>query len=160
MNVSKKEIILVVAVLLLGGWYVYAFTDWFRPKFIRVEYTVRPLREAWSGNGKRADTSGKNANNVTFALHKDYRLTSVRVVSRSDFETNKYAHPLWSLASSSGSAPVNSISYGMPIDGMTPSPLNPEAEPLQAGVEYRLLIEAHSLRGTNDFNIPMRSASR
>jgi hypothetical protein len=160
MNISKKEIVLVALVVLMAGLYVYYFTDWFRPKFIRIEYTVRSLREAWGGNGRRAD-AGKQAHNVTFSLHKDYRLTSVQVVTAAESRTNKYAHALWSLTSKSGSAPVNSIAYGMPIEGMEPSVTGgPEAEPLEPGVEYRLIVEARSVKGTNDFSVPTRSASR
>ncbi len=157
---SKKEIVLVLFVAILGGLYVINFTDWFKTKFIRIEHTVRSLREAWAGNGRRADPTGKQVNNVTFALHKDYRLTSVQVVPLAEARTNKYVHPLWHLVSKPGSPPVNALSYGMPVAGMTPSVANAEAEALEPGVEYRLLVEAGSLRGTNDFNIPANSTAR
>src|SRR5690242_7309493 len=98
MNVSKKEIALVVMVILTAGLYVWYFTDWFRPKFIRIEYTVRSLREAWGGKG-RVDPTGTQVNNVSFSLHKDYRLTSVQVFSLEESKTNKYPHALWSLTS-------------------------------------------------------------
>jgi hypothetical protein len=161
MNISKKEIVLVALVVVMAGLYVFYFTDWFRPKFIRIEYTVRSLREAWGGGGRRVDLASKQPNNVTFSLHKDYRLTSVEVVSVAEAETNKYPHALWSLVSKSGSSPVNSIAYGMPIEGMEPSAISSaDAEPLEPGVEYRLLIQAKSIRGTNNFSVPAKSASR
>ena len=161
MNISKKEIVLVALVVLMAGLYVFYFTDWFRPKFIRIEYTVRSLREAWGGGGRRVDLASKQPNNVTFSLHKDYRLTSVEVVSAAEAQTNKYPHALWSLISKDGSAPVNSIAYGMPIEGMEPSAVSSaDAEPLEPGVEYRLLVKARSLTGTNTFSVPAKSASR
>jgi len=159
MNVSKKEIILVALVVMMAGLYVYHFTDWFRHKTIRIESTVRSLREAWGPNG-RVDTTGKQINNITFSLHKDYRLTSVQVIPAAEARTNRQAHALWSLASKKGSAPVNAISYGTPIEGMAPLSAFVEVEPLEPGVEYRLFVEAGSIKGTNDFIIPKRTASR
>ena len=159
MNISKKEITLISLVVVMAGMYVIFFTDWFRPKFIRIEYTVRSLRDAWGPNG-RVDPTGKQVNNVSFSLHKDYSLTSVQVVSLAEARTNKFPHALWSLTSKSGSALVNAIAYGTPIEGMTTSAISAEAEPLEPGVEYRLLVEAKSLKGTNDFTIPTRAASR
>jgi hypothetical protein len=159
MNVSKKEIILVAFVAMMAGVYAYFFTDWFRPKFIRVESSVRPVREAWGPNG-RVDRAGKQLNDVSFSLHKDYRLTSVQVVALDEARTNRYPHALWSLASKSGSEPVNAISYGTPIAGMAPAVAALEVEPLERGVQYRLLLEAGSIKGTNDFIVPKQSASR
>jgi len=160
MNVSKKEIFLALLVLVLVGLYAFYFTDWFKGKYIRVEHSARPLREAW-GNGQRVDPTGKQVNNVTFSLLKDYQLTSVQVVPLVEFQTNNHARPLWQLVSKTGSRPVNGFAYGAPIAGMAPvSVLNAEAQPLEPGVEYRLLVEASSIKGTNDFNIPISAASR
>ena len=160
MNASRKEIILIVLVVVLGGVYVWGFTDWFRTKFIRVEHTVRSLREAWTSGGQRVDPAGKMLNDVTFSLHKDYRLTSVRVVPLAEFRTNRYPHAVWHLVCKAGAPPVNGFAYGTPIPGMTLAAPNTEAQPLEPGVEYRLLVEAGSIKGTNDFSLPVRSASR
>jgi hypothetical protein len=152
--VTKKEIFLVALVVVLGGLYVVCFTGWFRPKMIRIEHSARPLREAWTGGGQRVDPTGKQANNVTFTLHKDYRLTSVRVVPAAEFETNHLAHSLWYLVCKAGSPPVHAIGYGVPIPGMTAFFPGTEAEPLEPGVLYRLIVEArHSARGEHDFAI-------
>lgn len=159
MNISKKEIVLVVFVFILGGVYVCCFTDWFKAKYIRVESTVRSSREAWA-NGRRFDFGDKAGGDVTFSLQGDYRLTSVRVIPLAELKTNGYAHPLWHLVSKSGSPRIGGFAYGYAIEGMTPAVATAEPEPLEPGVEYRLLVEAGSLKGTNDFNIPARSASR
>jgi hypothetical protein len=103
MNLSRKEIFLVVLVVALGGWYVIFFSDWFKPRFIRIEHTVRSSREGWAGSN-RVEVASKWAGSVTFTLHKPYKLTSVRVVPLAEIETNKYAHPVWHLVSKEGSA--------------------------------------------------------
>lgn len=156
---SRKEILLVAVVAALAGLYVYYFTDWFRPRFIRIEHTVRSLRDAWDG-GRRVAPASHRSSDVTFALHKNYRLTSVEVVPLAEFSTNKYAHPLWHLVAEKGSKPVNGFVYGMPIAGMTSSVAGIDADLLQPGVEYRLLVRAGSLTGTNDFTIPGSSTAR
>jgi hypothetical protein len=159
MNVSRKEIVLIVLVMMMTGLYGYYFTDWLRPKCIRIESSVRSLREAWGPNG-RVDPAGKQLANVSFSLHKNYRLTFVQVVPLAEARTNRDVHPLWSLASKSGSAMVNAISYGTPIEGMSPPVAFAEVEPLEPGVEYRLLLQAGSIKGTNDFVVPKQRASR
>ena len=121
---------------------------------------MRSSREAWGGNGQRVDRGDKAGGDVTFTLHGDYRLTSVQVVPLTEFKTNRFAHPLWHLVSKSGSPRVNGFAYGTAIEGMTPEVATAEPESLEPGVEYRLIVEAGSLRGTNDFSIPARSASR
>jgi hypothetical protein len=150
---NKKEYILIGLVALLAGLYIVFFSDWLKPKFIRIEHTLRASREAWTGNGRRAEPAGKGAGSVTFALHKDYQLTSVQVFAAAEIRTNKFAHPLWHLISKAGSAPADGFAYGFPIQGMLPAVPRAEPDPLEAGVEYRLLVEAGSLKGTNDFTL-------
>ena len=156
MNLSKKEIFLVVVVVIFGGLYVWCCTDWFRTRVIHIEHTARPLREAWTGNGQRVDPTGKQVNNVSFSLHQDYRLTSVRVFASA--KTN--APPLWHLVSKNGSAPVNTIAYGMDIPGMASALPGTAAEPLEPGVDYRLVVEARSAKGTDVFSVPGQTAGR
>lgn len=157
MNISKKEIFLAMLVAVLGGLYVCYFTDWFRQRVIKIEHTARPLREAWTGGGQRVDPTGKQLNNVSFSLHQNYRLTSVRVFRLA--ETSNEAPPLWHLVSKAGSSPVNTVAYGMAVPGMTSSIPGMVAGLLEPGFEYRLVVEARSAQGTNDFSIPARSAA-
>ena len=149
---TKKNIFLLSVVVVLTGLYVVYFTDWFRPKFIRIEHSVRSL----PAPGSRA----RSINNVTFSLHKDYRLTSLKVVPAAEFQTNAYVRPLWNLVSEKGSSPVNGFAYGFPVPGMTPAVANADPDPLQPGVEYRLLLEARSTKGEHDFTIPLSTISR
>jgi hypothetical protein len=156
---TKKEILLVALVVILGGVYVCFFTDCFRPRIIRIEHSARPLREAWAG-GQRVNPAGARSDSVTFSLHNDYRLTSVQVVSAAEARTNQYARRFWHLVCTTGTPPVNAISYGNRIPGMTSSVPGAVAEPLQPGVDYRLLVEAGSFKGSNDFRIAGQAAVR
>ena len=119
---SKKEFFLVILAAGLGVLYAVFYTNVFRSKPIHIEHTIRSLREAWNSNGRRVDTTGRDPTGVTFSLNQDYRLTSVKVVPLAEWQTNRYAVPVWELVSRAGSPPVNSFGYGLPIRGMTPSP--------------------------------------
>ena len=157
---NKKEIFLVGLVAVLVGVYCVYFTDWFLTKTIAIEHSERSLREAWSG-GRRVDPTGKQPlGNVTFSLHRNYKLTSVKVVPLADYLTNKYAHPVWELVSKSGSASVGGFTYGMPIQGMVPARPVVEPDPLERGVDYCLLIEAGSIKGEHHFKLGGQSMVR
>lgn len=158
---SKKEYILVGLAVALVGVYVVFFSDWFQPKFIRIEHTVRPSREAWSGAVRQVEAGAGSAGSVTFVLRRNYRLTGIRVFVAGEIRTNKHAHPVWHLVSREGSAPAGGFAYGFPLPGMAPAVAGAEPDALQPGVEYRLLVEAGPLRGTNDFKLgPQVSARR
>ncbi len=154
---SRKEVFLIGFVVVLAGLYAVCFTGLFKPKVIHIEHAARPLREAWTGNGQRIDPTGTQLNNISFSLHQDYRLTSVQVFRSAD--TNNDAHVLWHLVSKAGSEPVDTIAYGTDIPGMDSSISGTTAEPLEPGIEYRLVVEARSAKGADDFNIPARSAA-
>lgn len=157
---SRKEWVLVALVLVLGGLWVVFFSGWFGPKVIRVESTVRSAREAWGPAGRRVNPAGQpELGNVSFSLHQHYKLTSVKVVAVSDLQTNKYPHALWHLTAKGGSAPVDSLAYGFPVAGMTSGAAGVEPEPLEVGVEYRLLVEAGAWKGARDFVIPRPQAA-
>lgn len=158
MNLSRKEMLLVALVLVLGGLYAIFFSDWFKPKFIRIDHTLRSSREGWAG-GTRVKPVFKEAGGITFSLYKPYRLTSVQVVPLAEIQTNQHAHPVWHLVSKTGSVPSDGFAYGFPLSGMTPAFAGTEPETLEPGVEYRLLVEAGSLKGTNDFKVERTSTS-
>lgn len=157
---TKKEYLLTGMVLVLGCLYIYFFTGWFAPKIIRIEHTIRPARAVWSSDGQPAVPIGRQAINVTFALNREFELTSIQVVPAAEYETNRYAHPLWHLVSEDGSEPTKALSYGFPIPQMAPSVPGAFPEPLTPGLEYRLIVEAGSYRGERDFRIPTRAGGR
>ena len=160
MIMSKKEWAMAIFALVLGGIYAVYFTEWFRPKIIHVESSVRSLREAWSGQGQKVDLTTRPPESVSFAFPKTYQLTSVCVLSLDDTSTNGHAPALWHLVSKSGSAPVKGLSYGLPVEGMTNYLELGGPDPLQPGGRYRLIVEAGSYRGTNDFSLPLSEARR
>jgi len=142
-------------VLVLGGVYAVCFGNWFRPKVMHIEHSARSLRDAYGPGGQRVGPTDKpQLGNVTFAFHRNYQLTSVKVVLAEEARTNKYAHPLWHLVSADGSKPVDGLCYGVPVPGMQPASVVQEVESLKPGVEYRLLVEASSSRAEHDFTLP------
>ncbi|MEO6181647.1 MAG: hypothetical protein ABIP71_00770 [Verrucomicrobiota bacterium] len=150
---KRKDYFLVGLVAVLGGLYAFYFTDWFAHKSIRIEHTVRSVQGGWPTVGRPVNPTVKPVNNVTFSLHKDYKLTSVKVMLAADARTNQYAHPLWHLTSKQGSQPANSLAYAEPVNGMTPATPGVGPEPLEPGTEYRLVVEAGSVKGEHDFQI-------
>ncbi|MGN6555681.1 MAG: hypothetical protein ACTHLW_18385 [Verrucomicrobiota bacterium] len=154
---SKKEYILIGLVLVLGGLYVAFFSGWFKPKFIRIEHSVRLSRKSWTGS---RTVAAKSPSDVSFVLHNPYRLTSVRVVRAADIATNKFAHSLWHLVSKTGSAPAEGFAYGFPLEGMAPAITGAEPEALEPGTDYLLLLEAGSLKGTNQFTLPQSATAQ
>jgi hypothetical protein len=157
---SRKEFYLVGFVVPLGVLYAIFFSGWFAPKFIRVEHTVRASREAWAGNGQRAQVTAPQGGNVTFSFDQRYRLTSIRVLSVAEAKTNRHAHPLWHLVSKEGSQPADGFAYGFPVPGMAPAVKGAEPDALKPGVEYRLIVEAGSRSGTNDFRLDRAMTAR
>jgi hypothetical protein len=142
---NKKNFFLVAIVLVLAGFYVIHFTDWFRPKTIQISHTSRSMRSGGQ--------NGPANNLVFFGLAGDYSLTDVKVVPLAALQTNKLAQPVWHLVSDEGSDDVNQFFYGERIHGMDPAVSGAQPEPLQSGVMYRLFITAGKVRGQHDFQL-------
>lgn len=138
---------LAALILGLGGTSLYLNRDWFASEDIHVIHTSRPGRNRPQGRGAEASL----VNPVIFGINKKLELTSVKVIPVSDLQTNKYPHPVWSLISDSNSVPVSSFPYGLTLRGMRPAIKGARAEPLQPGVNYRLLIEAGRNKAEHDF---------
>jgi len=90
-----------------------------------------------------------------FEFNSKLRLTSVKVVPLCDILTNKFAHPIWHMISDSNSVPTRGFLYGMDIPGMRPALSGAVAEPLDPSQQYRLLVEASSLKAQHDFNLAL-----
>ena len=139
---TKKNIALIALTVVLAAIYVYYFTDFFRKGTIQIYSQIRP------------QITGKDQPpvfNVSFTLDQKYKLTSVKVVPAAEYQSNKYAHPVWSLMSDTTSEPVNNIVYGGKIPGMKPSIPKAQAEQLKANVAYLLIVEAGDVRGEKTF---------
>ncbi len=134
----KNNFLLIVAILLMAT-YAYFFTDWFSAPRIQIISQLRP-----SGRG--------GVDPVSFSFDGLYRLTSVKVVPLTQYQTNKYATPIWHLVSPSNSAPIPGFLYGSPIRGMVPAVTNSHPAGLEPDTAYRLLVEAGKARGHIDFH--------
>ena len=147
---SKTKIILVaLSIVGLLSLSLYLNRDWFEPATIQISHRVSPWLK--SNRMKRANDLG---NPITFTLSGYYHLTSLKVVSLAEIETNKYAHPLWELATESNSMPTCSFIYGSPIRGMHPAVKGARPDPLVPGVNYRLLVTTDKdKRAQHDFCI-------
>jgi hypothetical protein len=144
---TKKNVILIAVALALAGVYVVCFTDWFKPKVIQISYTTRP--------GRFRSRPGATANiSLTFGLGDDYKLTEIKIVPLAVLQTNPLALPVWHLVSDSNSVPISRFTYGQGIRGMKPEVPGVRAQMLQPNVTYRLLLQAGSLKGQHDFQVP------
>jgi len=142
---NKKSFILIAIALVLAGFYVIHFTDWFKTKTIHISHTSRSIR--------LGGRTGSVNNLVFFGLDGDYSLTEVKVVPLAALQTNQLAQPIWHLVSDEGSDDVNQFVYGERIQGMDAAVSGAQPEPLRSGVVYRLFITAGKVRGQHDFFI-------
>lgn len=136
---TKKNIALISLVLVLAAVYVIYFTDWFRTKPIVIAHTSRPIGR----EGQRI---------LLFSLGNDYELTEIKVVTLTEWQTNRLAQPLWHVLGDSADT-VNRFVYGQHIEGLDPAVEGTRPQPLQPGVKYRIFVTAGKQKGFNDFQI-------
>ncbi len=141
---TKKNIWLVSFLLVLLGIYICFFTDWFKPRVIKIGDTARSLRHYRARN---------DLPYVLFMLEGQFRLTEIKVVPLADFQKNSMTPPVWHLISNSNSVPVKAFVYGEHIRGMKPAFKGDEPQPLETNVVYRLFVTAGSAKGSHDFKI-------
>jgi hypothetical protein len=146
---AKKQLVLIGIAVVLLGVYVYYFSDWFSPKQMFIEHSIRVAAPGRGVMGMAKADKSKNV--LTFAFNGKYELTALKVVPLAEFQTNKYAHPLWQLVTESNTVPLKAIVYGARIRGMYPKVKGAEADPLEANVTYRLIVEAGKISGEHDF---------
>jgi hypothetical protein len=129
---NKKSWTLIAIAVVLGAVYIIFFSNWFKPKILTITHNGRFGR-------------------INFTLDSPHRLTALTVVSVSEYQSNKYALPVWALKSDSNSVPIKLFSYGDRIRGMKPAIENTQPQPLIAGTAYRVIVEAGSLKAEHDF---------
>jgi len=151
---NAKTISVVVIILALCGFSFYLNKDAFKSNDIQISSRVSP----WLMERRGARRSGNAPGNpVTFGFDTYHRFTSIKVVAVSDIETNKYPHKLWELDSTSNSVPTMTFIYGARIGGMKPAVKGGNAEPLEPGVMYRLLVKTSDKRqAQHDFSTTKR----
>ena len=144
---TQKNILTVGLILLLGGLSFYFNKDRFASDVIQISHRSITPR----GPMAKTPASKAPANEVIFLINKSLQLKSVKVVVVSDAETNKYPHAIWDLISESNSLPVKEFIYGVPIRGMRLAVKGVGADPLEPGVNYRVLVVAGSDKLQHDF---------
>lgn len=148
---TNKNISIIALVILLGGLSLYLNRDWFAPEVIQISHRSIAPRD-WMTRGPAAKAP---ADPVVFLINKNLALTSVKVVVASDAATNKYPHAIWDLICDSNPVPVKEFIYGVPIRGLKLAIKGAGADPLQPGVNYRIVVEAGAKKLEHDF-VPVR----
>jgi len=145
---TPKAKLLLACAAVLGIVYVVFFSDLFRKQTMQIIPTFRPGRA--SAIPRPRDSAPVYP--ISFRFNRSYRFTSIKVVNAAEYATNKNAQPAWHMISDSNSAPQNVIVYGLPrIQGMRPAVARSKPQPLEAGVEYLLLVEAGRVKGRTNF---------
>ncbi len=86
---------------------------------------------------------------VSFAFDDSYPITSIKVVKVVKSGT---APVLWSLVNDGEPRGTKAVVYGLPVKGMKLAPNYKRAEPLEAGVEYEVLVAAGRHKGKATFH--------
>lgn len=144
---TQKQWTLVAVAVVLAGLCLYVNRDWFTREGIQI-YHRSSQRMPFFRRG-RPDNSAVNP--VFFGFSQKLKLTEVKVISVGELATNKYPHALWNLVSESNSVPTKGFAYGMFIPGMHPKVKGVPPDPLEPGVQYRLIVQAGSQKGEHDF---------
>jgi hypothetical protein len=133
---TMKSWMVIAFVALLGGLSLYLNKDWFARSNIQIIHL--------SGRGQRAPEGAVAP--IVFGFKHKLKLTSIEVVP-----VKELSHPIWHLVSESNSVPTEGFTYGQHIHGMHSKIRGAEADPLEPGIQYRLLVQAGSLKGEHDF---------
>ena len=142
---TKKNWLLILLLVALAATYAVYFTDWFRPKTIKIFYTCRNVRQRFqAANG----LPGR-----IFGLNRMTKLTEITVVPLAAWQTNTHVLPLWHLVATSNSVPRNMFFYGEPMRGLKPAVPGAQPEPLETNVVYRLFLTAGKLEGQVNFEL-------
>lgn len=142
---TKKIWMLLSFAAVLAVAYVIFFTSWFRSGNLQIYHTLRTPRS-------RLQTA-QTPPALLFVLNRSVGLTRLKVVPLDQFQTNQSVLPLWHMVSDSNSIPIKSFMYGQPIRGMKPMVAGSHAQPLASNIVYRLIVEAGSMTGHNDFKL-------
>ena len=148
---TRKQWMLIVLAVVLGGISLYLNRDWFAGDNIHIYHRSLPSRSGLFRRNRPAPADDSLVNPVLFGFDRKLKLTSIQVFPLSAIETNKYALPIWHLVSESNSAPTKDLTYGAPVRGMHPKVPGATPDQLQPGEKYRLMIETASLKAQHDF---------
>ncbi len=143
---TKKNVWLLLFLVVLTGFYLAYFTDWFHSPIIHISHTIR--QSHFRPQNKVPATL------VIFGLEpRGLRLNTIKVVDLDAYEKNPETLPVWQLISDTRSMPVHEIVYGQGIRGMHPLVAGRGATPLLEGRVYRIFISAGRAKGVHDFHL-------
>lgn len=145
---TRKSLMLIALAVLLAGVSFYLNKDWFAKGDIQISHRSRPMRAIFS---RRSRANDSQVTPVMFMFNHALKLTALKVVPISATLTNAHPHPIWFLTSDSNSIPTKTFYYGQSIKGMRPDVKGATPDPLQPGVQYRLLLEAGPVKLQHDF---------
>jgi hypothetical protein len=148
---TRKSVMLIALVVLLGAMSLYLNQDWFASDSIHIYHRSQPARAGFFRRNSKRPTPLPAVNPIYFSFDRRLKLTSLKVVPVQEIETNKYPHPIWALVSDSNSVPTKDLIYGVPVRGMRPAVKGATPDPLVPGVKYRLLVEAGAVKAEHDF---------
>lgn len=138
-NMSRNHWILIAALVLLGGGYVYRYTDWLVPPQIQIEVTTRP-----SGRGP-VDAAVLP---TLFMLDREYPLQSIQVTGLSNLPPASIGKPVWNLVAEGKGQIQRGFAYGETLKGY--KALTAPAA-LTAGGTYRIELRAGRAKGSREF---------
>jgi hypothetical protein len=131
---NKRTVFFIGLAVVLAAVYAFAFTDWFKPRFIQILYRQTP-------DGK-----------ITYLLAGGpYALTSVRVFAAEDLANEAYPPAMWDLIADQQSKPVKEFHYGGKIRGMKPRIPLAQPQPLEPQKTYRIIIQAGKVKAEKEF---------
>jgi hypothetical protein len=142
----SKLITSLVVLLVLGGMCIYLNRDLFAKPGIHIYHRINNRTAAPGQRG--------GSGTMVFGFDRPYSLTSIKVFSIPEMQTNKWAHPLWELMSESNSIPVRGFQYGATLKGMHPKIQGAQPEPLQPGIKYRLIVRNPKIEAEHEFELP------
>ncbi len=140
---NARTWIFVGVAVVLGAIAATFFTDWFVAAPIRIGSRIFPGRK---GGGDR----------IVFYLDREYRLTSIKVLTEATADSDPKAATVWHLAAATNSAPVTDFGYGERVNGMKLPLGSDDPKPLKPGVQYRLVVAAGQKLGKFGFSLPVK----
>jgi len=146
---TKKNWLLMVALIALAGVYVFYFTNWFKPKIIHISHTSRAFRPRSAGKAR----VNPDLVPITFGLEPQCQPTEIVVVPLAAWQTNQNTLPVWHLVASTNGTPIKMFTYGQRLRGLKPEVAGGHAQPLEPNVTYRLFVTAGKAKGQHDFEV-------
>lgn len=143
-----KKLLIAGMLAAVGVIYYYQYRDHIPRSDIELAVTMRPKFIAGT---PVPGADGQPADMVIFTLGQEYKLNSLKVMALSD-AAQKNPHALWDLVSESNSVPIIDFEYGKKIPGMHPRIKGGKVEPLLPNTDYRIFVQAKSLKGFHDFH--------